>query len=150
MLTSLECKQNAYKTSNRSTIANVTSIIMSLMYIYSGTQVLSIGLELMGITRGRQQRVQYSTNLHDFKAFFGVHPLVVARIWEDLQSTTINEARIYPTNPDYMPNGMCTIKNFLHTFNFLKTYRTETERKASTGFSTVTLRKWTWHFIEHI
>lgn len=122
---------------------------MAQLYIYTGDQVMRIGLEMMGFPLERQQRVQYKTRSKDFKAFFGVHPFIVARIWEDLQTTTIDEARINPS-PAWAAFGMCTMKNFLHAFHFLKRYPTETERKGTTGHSAVTLRKWCWFFLEKI
>lgn len=119
------------------------------VYLYTSDRVLSFGLELMGIDIARQQRVKRETNLEDFKAFYGVHPLVITRIWEDLQITPVQEARIYPT-PQWISNGMVTLKNFLHAFHFLKRYQTESERKGTTGYCKTTLRNWCWHFIERI
>lgn len=115
---------------------------------------MSIGLGLMGFPPERQQRVKRSTNLADFQAFFGVHPLVVAKIWEDLQSTTVALTPTAPAqiqaSPPWLKNGMVTIHNFLHAFHFLKRYPTETERKGTTGYCKVTLRLWCWYFVERI
>jgi len=104
-----------------------------MVYIvcYSGDQVMAIGLDMMGFPPARQQRVKRSTQLDDFQAFFGVHPLVIARIWEDLQTTNV---QLTPTttaqilaSPPWLTYGMVTIRNFLHAFHFLKRYPTETE-----------------------
>jgi len=122
---------------------------MASLYIYSADQVMRIGLKLYGFDLERQNRVQYSTRLKNFKAFFGVHPLIIARLWEELQTTAVAEAQIVPT-PPLARYGLCTIAMFLHTFHFLKRYPTEIEREGITGFCSVTLRKWCWFFVEKI
>lgn len=122
---------------------------MAYLLIYTSDQVLSYGLSLVGFDSIRQSRQKKATNIEDFKAHYGVHPFVIASIWEQLQKTPVANARIYPT-PRWVTNGMVTLKNFLHTFHFLKRYQTESERKGVTGHCKTTLRVWCWFFVEKI
>ena len=57
---------------------------MAFILLYMSDQVLALGLYLAGIGATRQDRVKRETNLEDFKSIYGIHPLVVAQIWEDL------------------------------------------------------------------
>jgi len=122
---------------------------MVLLRIFTSDQVLALGLQLVGFDEERQARVKKETNIEDFVAHYGVHPFVIATIWEELQTTNVKEARIYPT-ASWVTNGMVTMKNFLHTFHFLKRYQTESERKGVTGYCKTTLRRWTWFFVKKL
>jgi len=117
--------------------------------IFTSDQVLVHGLQLVGFDETRQARVKKETNIEDFKAHYGVHPFVIATIWEELQTTTVQEARIYPTL-SWVINGMVTMKNFLHMFHFLKRYQTESEQKGVTGYCQTTLQRWTWFFVKKL
>ena len=64
------------------------------MKIYLPSQMLAIGLELIGYDSKRQASVQDKTNLQRFGDSFGASPTVYAVLWEDLQSTTVAQARI--------------------------------------------------------
>jgi len=131
-----------------STSASRTST-MARVYIFTGNQVLQLGLEFVGFPLERQQRQKRSSNIDDFEAHYGVHPVIIAQIWEDLQRTLIAAARIC-ASPPWVTNGMVSIKNMLHAFHFLKRYQTESERKGTTGYSKPTLRTWCWYFVEKI
>jgi hypothetical protein len=116
-----------------------------MILIYTPDQVLRIGLKLIGVSTQRQQRQLPKTNLHDFSSHFGTDPGVCAKIWEDLQTTTIAEAQL-----DASLKGGANIKNFLRSCHFLKRYKTEQERKVDSGNSKKTVRKWTWFFLAKI
>jgi len=122
---------------------------MANIYIYTGNQVLQSGLEMVGFPLERQQRQKRASNIDDFEAHYGVHPVVIAQIWEDLQRTPIAAARLC-ASPPWASNGMVTMKNLLHSFHFLKRYQTESERKGTTGYSKPTLRTWCWFFVKRI
>jgi hypothetical protein len=67
----------------------VTSII-------TPSEQLKIGLKRVGFKRRQSRRAQTKTNNGRFKSFFGSSPGVIAMmIWEDLQKTPVNEARVY-------------------------------------------------------
>ena len=62
------------------------------------TEVLFLGLKEVNYTEERVNRVKGDsasspTNLKRFKDHFGVKPVVVAALWEDLQETNNPEAR---------------------------------------------------------
>ena len=65
------------------------------MNVYSANEVLEKGLTFFGISRKQQEKVTLNTNLEDFCVHFGSPPEVCASIWEALQTTAIDEARIY-------------------------------------------------------
>lgn len=119
------------------------------IYIYTSDQVLRIGLKLLGVDQHRQRRQSKKSNLADFKAHYCVHPNVCAQMWEDVQTTTIQEARVNASAPDNKNSG-ANLKNFLRAFHFLMRYGTELERKVTSGNSRNTVRKWTWFFVEKI
>ena len=118
------------------------------LLLYTPDQVLWRGLSLAGMSRQRQRRQKKHVNINDFKAYYGAHPMVLAQIWEDLQTTTIPEARIHPLGR-YKKRSV-NLKNFLRTHNFLKCYQTEDVRKITSGKSKKTLRKWCWYFLKRM
>ena len=92
--------------------------------VYSPKEVLEKGLRLM-YSEKRVLRVTGSaysskTNLQRFKAHYGAGPGVVAKIWADLQRTTVPRARIIALNFDM----------FLMALNFLYRYQRESEREG--------------------
>jgi len=120
-----------------------------VVYIYTADQVRRIGLKILGVDRHRQKRQSAKSNLADFKAHYGVDPIVCAQMWEDLQTTTIAAAQI-DAKSSYNRNSGANLKNFLRGFHFLMRYGTELERKVSSGNARNTVRKWTWFFVEKI
>ena len=76
-------------------------------------EILQAGL-LLVYTEQRILRVQgdpytSKTNLQQFKDHYGANPIVVAIIWDELQTTTIAEARI----------KVLKLDSFLEALNFL-------------------------------
>lgn len=116
------------------------------VYIYTPDQVLRIGLKMVGVDRHRQHRQSRKTNRGDFTVHYGVDPIVCAQMWEDLQITNIDEARISGKSVDNRNSG-CNLKNFLRAYHFLKRYETDRERKCSSGHARETARKWVWFFV---
>ena len=117
-----------------------------MLLIYTADEVLSFGLTLVGFDEHRQRRQQRKSNVEDFKGHFGTQPVVVAQIWEDLQTTEIAAARINTA----APKEMVSLKTFLRSMHFLKRYPAETERKGSSGRRKKTVRKWCWYFLERV
>ena len=105
------------------------------------TEVLELGLKLV-FTEGRINRVQgdpytSNTNWQRFKDHYGASHIVVAKIWEDLQTTNIPEARIKVLKFNY----------FLEALNFNYRYKRECEREAQFDTSPKTLRKYCWYYL---
>jgi hypothetical protein len=92
--------------------------------IFTADEILARGLSLVGYNRSRQENVSRDTNLKRFRSHYGSNPIVYAQIWEDLQTTEMEEAKISGaaanTGLDY----------FLMSIHFLKCYPT-TEQQAS-------------------
>jgi hypothetical protein len=102
----------------------------------------------LGLTIGGydEERATRESNMDRFKSIYGSLPHVYARLWEDLITTDIVEARIGTDNI----RGT-TPYNFLIAINFLKCYRTD--KSKSSDLNVVcesTARKWCWYFTAKI
>ena len=113
--------------------------------VYSTDQVLWRGLELAGMERRKFERQKRQTNLEDFRGIYGTHPMVLAVLWEKLQTTKTPSARI-----DTTKKRSVHLKNFLRAIYFLFRYPTEVERKVKFGNTKKTIRKWCWYFVDRI
>jgi len=98
------------------------------------------GLRLVGMKRARIDRQKQAINVSDFKSHFGVHPVVLAQVWEDLQTEALINVKKRSVH----------LKNFLRSVQFLKLYETESVRKTKSGNTKKTVRKWCWYFVERI
>lgn len=114
------------------------------LLLYSADEILVEGLKIAQQDGKRMQRVQRSTNIERFKDHFAVAPLVLAVIWEDLQTTSIPEARIDTTKP------RITIVNFLHTLWFIKRYPTEKSRSGKAHRCERYMREVGWDLLERV
>ena len=65
-----------------------------MTFIITADEFLKIGLKLVGYTKRRIRRCKKKTNVERFVAHFGSIPCVCACIWEDLQTTKNEEARV--------------------------------------------------------
>jgi len=83
--------------------------------------------------------------VRDFKAVYGGHPIVLAALWLQLQTTAVAAAKI-----DTSKKRSVHLKNFLRSMHFLKRYPTETIRKYQSGNTRKTVRKWCWYFVDRI
>ena len=115
------------------------------MLIYTPDQILHRGLRLVGMEDNNMQKQSRKSNIEDFKAFYGCHPVVLAQIWEDLQTSHVIEARI-----DVTKKRSIHMKNFLRACMFLNLYPTESVRKVQSGNTKKTVRKWCWYFLERL
>lgn len=79
----------------------------------------------------------FKTNAQRFKDHCGANPVVVAAVWEDLQTTTVPRARI----------KVLKLDAFLESMNFPHRHKRECEREAQFDKSPKTLRKWSWHYL---
>jgi len=78
---------------------------------------LSLGLELVGFSAARQASVRDETNTERFLSSYPITPAACSSVFYDLQTTTIDAARIDDAVPFY----------FLVALNWMKTYKTEHE-----------------------
>jgi len=112
--------------------------------VYTPTQILERGLSLAGMSEARQRRQKRSSSINDFKAIYGIHPVVVADVWVDLQTTTIASAKIDTTK------RWVHLKNFLRTLYFVRAYPTETQMKVQFGNTEKTIRRFVWYFLHRV
>lgn len=113
--------------------------------VYTSDELLERGLLQTGMDLNWQKRQRRATNVEDFKAEFGTHPTVIAEIWVDLQTTTIDAARI-----DTTATKNCNIENFLWAFYLLMRYPVEKQMKKKTKLCENSTRKWIWYFVSRI
>ena len=87
----------------------------TMLVVLADEQILRKGLEIDGFDDYRQNRVNGDANDKRFRAAFGSSSLVLAEIWEDLQTTDNDEARIHPKYSS-------DVDRFLMAMYFLKNY----------------------------
>ena len=101
------------------------------------------GLKLVHFTEARINRVKkWSTNIQRFKDHYGCNPSVAAQIFEDLQMTEVDEARL--------GKNKININYFLSTLYFLKVYETEKRREPVFDRSPKAMRGWVWYYVRKI
>ena len=109
--------------------------------ILSKNEVLKLGLLYVSDDISRS-RAKQSTHINSFKKLYGSDPAVIAKIWNELQTTTVKEAKI---------DGVSAcLKGFFITMHFLKRYATETEQAVHFKSSENTVRKWRWFYIARL
>lgn len=113
-----------------------------VLAIFTGDEIMRIGLDLAGFSLRRQSRVMRKTNVERFKSFYGAEARVYAQIWEDLQTTNIPAANIGSVKPD--------IESFLMAVNFLKEYPTEKQRSGLRNYCETTARNWAWYYTKKV
>ncbi len=113
----------------------ITSIITS-------NEMLKVGLKTGGYTSRRLNRAKKATNIERFKSLYGSSPRVVALIWEDLQTTQVDNAHVVPKDRK--------VKFFLMALHHLKRYPTEYERERLFDMNIGWSRDWCWFFVEKI
>jgi hypothetical protein len=99
------------------------------------------GLLLCGFDNSKQNRVGQNTNRKRFKDWYGSLPIVYAALWEDLQATTIDKARI---------NEGIGIKFFVYGLSWLKKYQVMPVEAAIFNISKRTAQKYHWYFAHKI
>ena len=106
------------------------------MNILTTNETLRKGLEIVGYSAERIERVHRKTNVRRFKRHFGPSPTVVGVLWAELQTTTIAAARLPRANDN-------DFKHYLMTLHFLKSYPLEEELASRYNVHEQTVRKWT-------
>ena len=113
------------------------------MLIVTPSEMLQRGLLLAHHSAERQARVNENERLARFKAEFGKTPVVLVNLWNDLQQTKIEDAKIVDaTDQDLV--------KFLWTFAWLKSYETESKLVGRTGWCDCTVRKHTKEMVKKI
>ena len=106
---------------HKSIKSNIPAVTMTI--IHTPRNLLLLGLRLAKHTDKRIERVSKETNMYRFRVHYGCNPAVAATIFHDLQTTTVDKARV--------PQGKSVnIRFYLMALNFLKLYPTEIQREA--------------------
>jgi hypothetical protein len=120
---------------NEDNAHNATSIL-------TGDEFLKLGLKIVGYKGRRIRRCKKKTNVERFVEHYGSIPTICAIIWEDLQTTEVEEARV--------PVEDLNVHFFLMAMHALKRYPTEGEREAIFDISKKWGRDKVWYFVEKI
>ena len=109
------------------------------LVIFTPDEMLYKGLTFIGWEEKRLQRRSSETNLDQYGGMYGVSPDVSAQLFEDLQTTNIEKARIEPSKIDAAK---------LHwSLHFLYRYPTETEWESQWKKCANTIRDACWLYI---
>jgi hypothetical protein len=112
------------------------------LWILTPNEMLVKGLELMGWSEkqiNRKSKKRWGKLCGFFAADFGAKPHVLCQIWEDLQTTTIEAARLLPEERN--------LEHFLYAMHFLKAYPTEKQRQNKWNVCDRILRDTGWLFV---
>ncbi len=110
--------------------------------ILTADEFLKIGLQLVGYKKRRIRRAKKRSNVERFLGHYGSIPCICAMIWEDLQTTEVEEARI--------PAEHLNVAFFLMSMHHLKRYTTEVEREGIFDISLKWGRDKVWYYVEKI
>jgi hypothetical protein len=110
--------------------------------IYTKNEVRQKGLSLLGWSEKQIGRIQNVTADERLRSDYGANPHIIAQLWEDLQITNIDEARI--------DNAKYSIEDLLRALYFLRLYPTEVQAENKWHISANTLRDKTWYFVRKI
>jgi hypothetical protein len=108
--------------------------------ILTADEFLKIGLQLVGYKKRRIRRAKKRLNAERFLGHYGSIPCICAMIWEDLQTTEVEEAPI--------PAEHLKVEYFLMAMHHLKRYPTEVEREGMFDISSKWGRDKVWYYVE--
>ena len=115
----------------------VFSLPQPKLVIFTSDEMFERGLEVCG--HGGRYRSGNKQQLRRFMASYGSDPIVLAQIWEDLQTTHVDEARMKLT-PEHLDH-------FLMSHYFVKQYPVEEVLAGVFNYCEKTCRKWCWEFL---
>jgi hypothetical protein len=111
--------------------------------IRTAAELLELGLLTRGFTQERIAKNKPERLKDWFQTSFGCPPVVVSAMWNDLQTTGIDDARIGDdADADFIP---ISIYDFFNALEFLKCYLPEKKREGMTNLSAKTLRTRCWY-----
>jgi hypothetical protein len=102
-------------------------------------ELLRYGLLLVNFDE-QQLQVAHSTNIERFIAHFGSTPVVLAKIWNDLESVAVSRVHQHKN----------TVRSFLMSMHFLKCYQTSRQLEPIYKLSEKTIRAHVWFFVERV
>jgi hypothetical protein len=105
-------------------------------------EFLEIGLKVFFTEERIKTFRSYKSQVDNFKEYFGCTPLIAAKLWEDLQRTSIPEAKL---DPDHLEP-----KHFLMALHHLQKYPTDKERVGPWNINRDEGRELVWYYLEKI
>lgn len=112
------------------------------MKSYLLQQMLYEGLIAVNYTELRISKAKLPTNNARFKAHYGVFPVICCCLWYDLQTTTVEKARIDSKD--------INLQHFFMALHTLQKYPTEIEREAIFDISLKGGRDYSWFYVQRI
>jgi len=111
--------------------------------IYTPAEMLVEGLKHLGWDDSNMtMRLTTQTKKDRFRGHFGSDPHVAAQIWEDLQTTTIELARVPPSQRN--------LEHFFWAMHFLKRYPKSIEAEQVWKVSENTYVDYSWYYVEKV
>jgi hypothetical protein len=114
------------------------------MFLLTPPEMLQLGLAVMGFPSERVNRVNYTKRLEWWASEFRTTPQVYAMIFEDLQTTDIEDAYI----GDDATEQEC--KDFLISMHFLACYPKMNTMEQTFNLSAKTLREKIWFYARKV
>ena len=111
-------------------------------HLVTAPAMLMFGLSLMRYTDPRIERATQATNEERFLAMFGITAPTACTIYEDMQRTPIQEARI--------EGNQNSLKAFLMGCHYLRKYPTEADLEPKFDYSKYWARELCWGMIKRI
>ena len=123
-----------------------TPLFKMNVVVLTPDEALLRGLEVVGFTEQRQNRVKKKRNLARFRTHFSADPGVYAVLLTRLQTTSNDKAKL-----DFETLGVYkTIKYFFMAIHFLACYPKLNEGEGLFGVCEKTYRVWVWKIVGNI
>lgn len=117
------------------------TVLATVASVISPDDLMLMGLRFF-YTEKRISRCGRRSNITRFRKKFGPLPVVAVSIWEDLQTTSVNGAKV--------PQHMLWPEHFLMALNHLRKYPTEDDREGAFDMDPKAAREWVWYYCEKI
>jgi hypothetical protein len=104
--------------------------------------MMFLGLRLLQYRWRRLNAAKVKTNYNRFKSHYGVSPVTAAWVYEDLQVTNIEEAKVKGNQSD--------LKGFLMALHYLRKYPTEEDMVARFDYCAYWAREKVWAAVKKI
>ena len=118
------------------------SDISAVRSLLTSMEFLELGLSVWYSPARLKTLRSMKTKISWFKDYYGCRPSVVATIWEDLQTTTVDEARL--------DEDRLNPKHFLMALHTLKRYPTDNEREGPWDINRDEGRGSVWYYLRKL